>query len=79
MITAVVWSDGLLDSTVAPVSLREMASRSELVFEGRVIGLEPVGPDGSSNIFTRMLIVSGPAWGASISWRSGPTTTRNSR
>ena len=54
LIATVVCSDGLSGSTVAPVSLREMASRSELVFEGRVIGLEPVRPDGSSSIFTRI-------------------------
>ena len=55
LIAAVVLAAGLPASTVAPVSVREMAGGSEFVFEGRVILLEAVRPEGSKNIFTRVL------------------------
>lgn len=55
LIAAVVLAAGLPASTVVPVSVREMAGGSEFVFEGRVILLEAVRPEGSKNIFTRVL------------------------
>ena len=45
---------GLRASTVTQVSIQEMVSKSEFVFEGKVIRLEAVRPDGSNNIFTRV-------------------------
>ena len=55
LIAAVVLAAGLPASTVAPVSVREMAGGSEFVFEGRVILLEAVRSEGSKNIYTRVL------------------------
>lgn len=54
-IAAVVLAAVLPASTVAPVSVRKMLAAAEFVFEGRVLGLEAVRPEGSGNIFTKVL------------------------
>ena len=54
LIATVVLTCELRASTVIQVSLQEMVDTSEFVFEGRVIRLEAVRPDGSNNIFTRV-------------------------
>ena len=48
---------GLRASTVTQVSIQEMVSKSEFVFEGKVIRLQAIRPDGSKNIFTRVTFV----------------------
>ena len=52
---AIVLMAGLPASTVVPASIREMLGVAEFVFEGRVLGREAVRPEGSCNIFTKVL------------------------
>ena len=50
----VVLTCGLWASTVSQVSIQEIVGKSEVVFEGKVIRLEAVRPNGSNDIFTKV-------------------------
>ena len=50
----VVLTCGLWASTVPQVSFQEIVGKSEFVFEGKVMRLEAVRPEGSNNIFTKV-------------------------